>query len=55
MANACVLKKVGIIDATWRNELIRILKKVSNKPKPLISDLADCLSGIYLHINENWY
>ena len=55
VANACMLKKVGIIDAPWRNELIRILKKVSNKPKPLISDLADCLSGIYLHINENWY
>lgn len=56
VANACMLGQVGIIeDAPWRNELIKILKKVSNKPKPLVSDLADCLSGIYMHINENWY
>lgn len=56
VANACMLGNVGIIaGAPWKNELVKILKKVSNKPKPLISDLADCLSGIYLHINDNWY
>lgn len=39
-----------------RDEFTNYLKKFSNKPKPLITDLADCVSGGYDYIkNEyNW-
>ncbi len=46
VANACLRKEIQIIDDI-ADEFTKIVKKVSAKPKPLVSDLADCISGIY--------
>lgn len=47
-----------LIEAGLRNrdEFCRLITKFSNKKQPLITDLADCISGIYDYItNEfNW-
>lgn len=48
VANAAQLGRVSILqEIRDREELERMLRRVSMKKVPLVSDLADCISGLY--------
>lgn len=39
-----------------KREFLRLIRRVSNKPQPLVNDLCDCISGIYdYHLNNADY
>lgn len=46
-ANASQKREIMVANYVWSKEFIRLLRRVKNKPQPLVSDLCDCLSGIY--------
>lgn len=57
VANAVQKGMVQRLDNNYMLDLEKILRKCSDKKKPLVSDLGDCLSGVFDYIiNElDWF
>lgn len=53
VANAVSVGKVLMSSEPRMDELERLLRQVTSNPKPLIQDLADCLSNVYDYCNNN--
>lgn len=51
--NGVMSGKIQILDEYWADDFIDIISRFSSEPKPLITDLGDCLSGIYDYYNTN--
>lgn len=55
VANAAKTGELVMLDTLHNTELEKLLKRVSKIKKPLITDLADCLSNVYQYIKNDWY
>lgn len=54
VANAVLNGELVMLDIEKNYELEKLLRRVSKVKKPLITDLADCLSNVYSHIHDMW-
>ncbi len=57
VANAA-LRGEFVVDGSvdWNREFKRLIARVSSKPQPLVTDVCDCISGIYdYHLNNSNY
>ena len=54
-ANAVSQGKIKRLQSFEMDELQKILMKASSKKKPLVSDLADCLSGLQDFLTNSYY
>lgn len=51
--NGVLSGKIKILNEYWADDFIDIITRFSSEPKPLITDLGDCVSGLYDYYSRN--